>query len=226
MKAPDWQTIRFLACLGVLCFLSVIASPAQDMQRPASGYLKVKLKTGLDAGHTKVGETFQAEVLSPWTIGECGLSHGARVYGRVVSVTKHSKSSPESTLALLVESADCDDHQQTPPPLHILEIIMPDSPVTPLHSVLPTGSAGMTTANIGHDDNTTPDEAESSIRVGTVSGANDMQLELASGPQFAEVLHSDKRNVSLLTGTRLILGTAEMVPGDQQLHLHPAEQQP
>jgi hypothetical protein len=218
LKAPDPQSLRPLACFGLLCCLALAPSVAQDTQHPASGYLRVKLKTGLDAGHTKVGEPFQAEVVTPWVIGECALSHGARVYGQVVSATKHSRSSPESTLGLVIESVDCDRQQHTPLALHVLEIIAPDSFVTPLHAVLPTGSAGMTTAPIAHDDNTTPDDDESSLRVGKVLGESGVRLEIAEGPHFAEVLHSDKQNVILLNGTRLILGTKEMIPGDQQLH--------
>jgi hypothetical protein len=76
----------------------------------------------------------------------------------------------------------------------------------------------MTTAPIAHDDNTTPDDDESSLRVGKVLGESGVRLEIAEGPHFAEVLHSDKQNVILLNGTRLILGTKEMIPGDQQLH--------
>ncbi|HYK35931.1 MAG TPA: hypothetical protein VEV40_08225 [Alloacidobacterium sp.] len=53
-----------------------------------------------------------------------------------------------------------------------------------------------------------------------------MRLEIAEGPNFADVVHSDKRNVNLLTGTRLVLGTKEMIPADQQLHLHAVEQGP
>ena len=225
MKVPDSQSHRLLASCGILCCLALVPSVAQDIQHPACGYLKVKLKTGLDAGHTKVGEAFQAEVLSPWTIGECALSHGSMVYGRAISATKHSKSSPESTLGLIIESADCDDHLRTPLALHILEIIVQDSHVIPLHSVLPTGSGGMTAAPIAHDDNIAPDEA-ASVRLGAVLGESWIRLEIAEGPQFAEVLHSDTRNVSLLAGTRLVLGTQEMIPADLQLHLNATGQQP
>lgn len=226
MKAPDRQTIPFRACLGALCFLLVPASLAQEMQHPASGYLEAKLRTGLGAGHTKVGEDFQAEALSWWNIADCTLLQGARIYGKVVSATRHTKSSPESTLGLRIDSADCQGRPRTPLALHILEITAPESAPVPLHAVLPTGSAGMTSVSVAHDDNTAPDEETSSVRVGAVLGENHMKLEIAAGPGFADMLHSDKQSVSLLSGTRLVLGTREMVPADQQLHLHPEEQQP
>jgi hypothetical protein len=225
LKAPDRQTIPSLACLGVLCFLLVPASLAQDMQHPASGYLEAKLRIGVDAGHTKVGEKFQAEALSSWSIADCTLPQGARIYGKVVSATRHSKSSPESTLGLLIEGADCQGHPDSPLALHILEITGSDSSRVPLHAVLPVGSAGMSSLPMAHDDNTA-DEETSSVRVGAVLGENHMKLEIAAGPGFADMLHSDKQNVSLLTGTRLVLGTPGMIPADQQLHLHPGVQQP
>ena len=212
MKAPARQTIQPLACLGIFCFLSVLTSSAQDLQRPASGYLEARLSIGLDAGHTKVGDTFQARTLSWWSIADCTLPQGARIYGKVVSATRHTKSSPESTLGLLIQSADCQDHPRSPLALHILEITLPDSQSVPMHAVLPTGSAGMASAPIAHDDNTAKDESSSSVRVGAVVGEDWMRLGIAEGPHFAELLHSDKRNVSLLSCTRLVLGTAEMVP--------------
>jgi len=127
-----------------------------------------------------------------------------------------------------MESADCEDHPRTPLALHILEITTPDSLRVPLHSVLPAGGGGMSTASgvIAHDDNTAPEEATSAIRIGAVVGAIPMRLGIAEGPHFAELLHCDKRNVSLLSGTRLVLGTADMIPADPQLHLQPAEKQP
>ncbi|HVW78603.1 MAG TPA: hypothetical protein VHB45_13395 [Alloacidobacterium sp.] len=76
---------------------------------------------------------------------------------------------------------------------------------------------------IAHDDNTKPDKESSSIRVGAIVGMMPMQLEIAAGPQFAEILRSDKRTVSLLTGTHLILGTKDMIPADQQLHFQAAD---
>jgi len=202
------------------------------MPHPASGYLEAKLMIGLDAGHTKVGTAFQAEALQPWTVGDCSLSQGARIYGRVVSATKRSKSSPESTLALRIETADCDGHKRTPLALHILEVIAPDTSIDSLNNALPRDAqnSGSVVAGTGasalKNNNPASGRENSSIRVGAVTGDDEIRLEIAEGSHFADVLDSNKRNVSLLAGTRLVLGTADMVPGDQQLHLHPSERQP
>jgi hypothetical protein len=84
----------------------------------------------------------------------------------------------------------------------------------------------MSTAPITHDDNTATDEASSSVRIGAVLGEIPMRLEIAGGPRFADVLYSDKRNVSLLSGSRLVLGTPDMVPADQQVHFQPTQKEP
>ena len=84
----------------------------------------------------------------------------------------------------------------------------------------------MTSAPMAHDDNIATDNETSSIRVGSVLGESNMKLEIAAGPSFADVLHSDKRTVSLLSGTRVVLGTKAMIPDDMQLHFHAAGQEP
>lgn len=228
MIAPVWWKLRLSSSLGLLCVLSLsIASPSQDMQHPASGYLEVALKIGVNVAHTKVGQEFQAKSLETWNINDCTLPQGARVYGKVVSATKHTKSSPDSTLGLQIESIDCRGHPRTSFSLHILEVIIPDFR-NPVSSALPRN------ADSGGSMGTGPDEsilgggglADSETRVGEVVGEGGMRLEIAAGPNFADVVHSDKRSVSLLTGTRLVLGTTDMLPADQQLHLHAVDQKP
>ncbi|QNI30321.1 hypothetical protein H7849_14165 [Alloacidobacterium dinghuense] len=200
---------------------------AQDPEHPASGYLEAKLRTGVDAGHTKIGEEFQAETLSGWSIAGCTIPQGGRIYGKVVAATRHTKSSPESTLGLLIEGVDCQgSHSRSGFALHVLEIMAPDLQSVPLHSVLPTGKGGMTSVPMAHDDNIASGDETSSIRVGAVLGENNMKLEIAAGPEFADLLRSDKQTVSLLSGTRLVLGTKEMIPDDMQLHFHPPGQEP
>lgn len=226
MIAPVWWKLRLSGALGLLLCLSA-ASPAQDMQHPASGYLEVALKTGVDAAHTKIGQEFQAVALETWIINSCTLPQDARVYGKVVSATRYTRSSPDSTLGLLIEGVDCQGHPRTPFSLHILEVIIPDFR-NPVSSALPRN------ADSGGSMGTGPDEsimggggpADTETRVGQVVGEGGMRLEIAAGPNFADVVHSDKRNVSLLTGTRLVLGTSDMVPADQQLHLHAVDQEP
>ena len=62
--------------------------------------------------------------------------------------------------------------------------------------------------------------------VGEVVGEKGMRLEIAEGPQFAELLRSNTQTVRLLAGTRLVLGTKEMIPADQQLHFDAPENKP
>lgn len=223
MNAPNRLTLRAFISLGALCFISLAASRSQDIEHPSSGYLETKLRTGLDAGHTKVGEAFQAESLMSWKIGDCNVSKGARIYGYVVLATRHRKSSPESTLALRFESIDCDDHPHYPIALHILEVIEPDLQRNVLFEAMPRNGqyAG------GVVDEATAGALkqgkDSSVRIGSIIGEDQMQLKIAAGPQFAEVLRSSKRTVSLLTGTHLILGTKDMIPADQQLHFQTAD---
>jgi len=212
----------------LFCLLGLAApSYAQDMQHPASGYLDVALKFGVDVTHTKVGQEFQAEALETWIINDCTLPQGARVYGKVVSATRHTKSSPDSKLGLLIESIDCQGHPRTPFSLHILEVIFPDSR-NPVSSALPRNADRDGSMGTGPDESIMGSGArtDSETRIGQVVGEGGMRLEIAEGPNFADVVHSDKRNVNLLTGTRLVLGTKEMIPADQQLHLHAVEQGP
>ena len=221
MKALTRQTFWPLACLRLYFLFTSPQLLAQDIEHPASGYLEVRLKTGVDAMHTKVDEEFQAEALEAWIINDCTLAQGARVYGKVVSATRYTKSSPDSTLGLLIESIDCQGHPRTPFSLHILEVVIPDSR-NPVSSALPRN------ANSGGSMGTGPDESimgrgartDYESRVGIVEGEGGMRLGIAEGPNFADVVHSEKQNVSLLTGTRLVLGTNDMIPPDQLLHLH------
>jgi hypothetical protein len=219
LKAPVWRRLRWSGALGFFCSLGLPpAAYAQDMQHPASGYLEVALKIGVDVAHTKVGQEFQAEALETWIINDCTLPQGAGVYGKVVSATRHTQSSPDSTLGLQIESIDCQGHPRTPFSLHVLEVIIPDSR-NPLLSALPlhgnSAETGQAASIMGHGART-----DSESRVGQVVGEGGMRLEIAEGPNFADVVHSDKRNVSLLSGTRLLLGTKDMIPPDQLLHLN------
>ncbi len=225
MKALTRQTFWPLACMGLYSLFTSPQLLAQDIEHPASGYLEVRLRVGVDAAHTKVGEEFQAEALETWIINECTLPQGARVYGKVVSATRHTKSSPDSTLGLLIESIDCQGHPRTPISLHILEVIIPDSR-NPVSSALPRN------ADSGGSMGTGPDESimgrgagtDHESRVGMVVGEGGMRLGIAEGLNFADLVYSEKRDVSLLTGTRLVLGTNDMIPPDQLLHLHAAGQ--
>lgn len=232
MKAPDWPISRPFVHRGWLGLLSAVTVClfAQDLQHPASGYLEARLTTGLDAGYTKVGAAFQVTALSPWSSEDCTLLQGAAIYGKVVAATKHSKSSPESTLAFQIDSADCQHRRRAPIALHVLEIVVPDDPRNPLMGALPrNGSTGMqadVAANAMAGGHSGTAQEPSSIRVGAVLGENSLNLYIAGGPRFADVLYSDKHNVGLLPGTRLILGIKEMIPADQQLHLHRAGQEP
>lgn len=226
MKAPAWRKLRLSVCLGLLCSLALAtASHAQDMQHPASGYLEVALKIGLDAAHTKVGSTFQAEALKSWAINDCTLQQGERVYGKVVSATTYRKFSPDSTLGLLIESIDCQGHPRTPFPLHILEVIFPD-PRNPVSSALPrnANTGGSMATGPGESIMGSGAETDSEARLGQVVGGGGMRLEIAEGTNFADVVHSGKRNVNLLIGTRLVLGIRDMIPADQPLHLQTAGQ--
>jgi hypothetical protein len=226
LKTPDRHTLRLLVCTGILCVLFGSASLAQDLQPPASGYLEARLRIGVDAGRMKADEAFQAEALSSWSTADCTMLPGARIYGKVVSGVRHTKSSPQSTLTLLIDGADCKNHRHAPLALHILEIIVPDAPREPVQAVLPLPGVGLNPAAAAARDQIEPDSRSSVIHVGEVVGEKGMRLEIAEGPQFAELLRSNTQTVRLLAGTRLVLGTKEMIPADQQLHFDAPENKP
>jgi len=218
-----------LKLLGAI-FLALVASPAvaSDSSTDASASpnpvpVQAVLVKAIEAGRVRVGDPVYATVDLPWNGAVCKLREGAILKGRIVAQTPRLKGAP-SEIALLFETAQCGGKDMKPLPLTIAAVLAPDpNRNTGLYGGVqspPLGDAvGLSLGQAGSGSpmrsmlaaaNTVLLEPPVNkppvfVMPGQVIGMRNIQLAVASGPEGSSVLKSERHNLRLETGSRLVL---------------------
>lgn len=215
--SPRWHALLFRT-LFVLFLQTVLFAGASPAASSGSvPYLEVNLKNWIDVSNARPGHTFSATALNPWTGPGCTLRTGARVYGHIVAATKGAKAVSSSSLALVIDAADCGTQKKVPLPMIVVEVIghletdnyqQNDLPGSPMNNTDQLGSMGDDIRRQGA--NVKADLA--SVQPGTVQNLSDVSLELGSGPDGSSLLTGARQSLRFIPGTRLILAPSSDAP--------------
>ncbi len=200
--------------------------------------IQAELVKSIEAGRVRIGDPVYAKVDLAWNNAACKLREGAILKGRIVAQTPRSKTAKSSGVAFLFESGQCGGRDMKPLPLTVAAVLAPD----------PIGGSSL----FGDRDNQPLNEAvglsldggmrsmlaaaqtailepprhkpPQTVMPGQVIGLADMKLTVGSGPEGSSVLTSEKHNLRLDSGSRLVLvpsvtaeaprsSPAELAPG-------------
>lgn len=223
---------RFVRLLSYSLLAMALLSMAPDValgQAVSSARpLVTELLGPLDLSRVHVGSPVALGVDYDWSGAGCKLRAGGFVQGRVVTMVKHSKTSKDTELQLLFESADCNGRAATPRGFTLVALIGTDrgtSPtgksqvagVTPLGGLYaapagiePGGSLEASEANNLADPETRSLPAH--IQIGQVVYLAQTSLRVGKGEAGATVIASVGRDVRLEKGSTLVLIVRE-APG-------------
>lgn len=227
---PEQSHQSFVLKLLGAIFLAVVASPAvasdsspSDAPSPNRVPVQAVLVKAIEAGRVRVGDPVYATVDLAWNGAACKLREGAILKGRIVAQTPRLKGAP-SEIALLFETGQCGGKDMKPLPLTIAAVLAPDpNRSTSLYGGVQSpplsDSVGLSLGQPGSGSpmrsmlaaaNTVLLEPPVNkppvfVMPGQVFGMGNIKLAVASGPEGSSVLKSEKHNLRLATGSRLVL---------------------
>jgi hypothetical protein len=188
---------------------------------PASATDGVPVQAGLlrslDAGRLKVGDPVLAKALGDWASSDCKLRAGTLLKGRVVVATTHSKTTKTSEVAVLFDSADCNQAGLKPLPLTLAAVVATDPrgepgnlenpPLNEAMAVVlqPTGNRSLRAAEATVISQPLQYKPPTKVQPGEVVGIKGMQLQVGAGPEGSSILSTSGHNLRLETGSILVL---------------------
>ena len=194
------------------------ADPATD-RTP----IQAELVKSIEAGRVQVGDAVYAKVNLAWNNSACKLREGAILKGRIVTQTPRSKAAGSSAIALLFDSGQCGGRDMKPLPLTVAALLAPDPSRAsslfgdrqnqPLNEAVGLslgqgGGGGMRSMQAAAQTvilEPPRNKPPQLVMPGQVIGIGDMKLAVGSGPEGSSVLTSEKHNLRLESGSRLVL---------------------
>jgi hypothetical protein len=209
-----------------LLSLLFLLHPRSSAESPPKDRIPIQavLVKSIEAGRVKVGDPVYAKVDLAWNNSACKLREGAILKGRIVTETPRSKAARSSGIALIFDSGQCGGRDMKPLPLTVAALLAPDpnrgsslygdqqSPPlneavglglsqegsgSPMRSML----AAAQTVLLEPPRNKPPQL----VMPGQVIGLGDLKLGVGIGPEGSSVLTSEKHNLRLESGSRLVL---------------------
>jgi hypothetical protein len=217
------RSVVAISVLAILPFVSLSYSSSSSAPPPDRVPVQAILIKAIEAGRVHVGDPVYATVDLPWDNPTCKLREGAVLKGRIVAQTPRVKGA-KSELAFLFESGQCGGRDMKPLPLTIAAVLAPDpnrgtnlyggvqSP--PLSDAIglslgQTGTGGPMRSILVAANTVILEPPVNKppvvVMPGQVVGLGSMKLAVAGGPEGSSVLTSEKHNLRLDTGSRLVL---------------------
>ncbi len=225
LSLPRFLAKDALLIVQLLCllFLPNVRSSAENPPTDRIPIQAVLVKS-IEAGRVKVGDPVYAKVDLAWNNSACKLREGAILKGRVVTQTPRSKAVRSSGIALIFDSGQCGGRDMKPLLLTVAALLAPDpnrgsslygdqqSPPlneavglglsqegggSPMRSML----AAAQTVLLEPPRNKPPQL----VMPGQVIGLGDLKLSVGSGPEGSSVLTSERHNLRLESGSRIVL---------------------
>jgi hypothetical protein len=213
-----------LSLLALLPFASFASDTSRKSSPPPDRVpVQAVLVKSIEAGRVHVGDPVYATVDLAWDNPTCKLREGAVLKGRIVEQTPRVKGA-KSDIAFLFESGQCGGRDMKPLTLTIAAVLAPDPnggttlngglQNRPLNEAvgLSLGATGAGSPMRSMQDAANTIMVEPPIfkppvvvMPGQVIGLGSMKIAVAGGPEGSSVLSSDKHNLRLETGSRLIL---------------------
>ncbi|MGO9086115.1 MAG: hypothetical protein ACLQBK_12885 [Candidatus Sulfotelmatobacter sp.] len=186
--------------------------------------IQAELVKSIEAGRVQVGDPVYAKVDLAWNNSACKLREGAILKGRIVTQTPRSKAVRSSGIALLFDSGQCGGRDMKPLPLTVAAVLAPDpnrgsslfgdQQSQPLNEAvdlsLSQGGSGSPMRSMLAAAQTVMLEPPRNkppqlVMPGQVIGIGDVKLAVGSGPEGSSILTSEKHNLRLESGSRLVL---------------------
>jgi len=218
------RRVRFIPVV-ILLLLACLSGASASSSPPVSNRVPVQaaLVKAIEAGRVHAGDAVYARVDLAWDHLDCKLREGAILQGRVVAQTPHVKGT-KSELALVFESGQCGGRDMKPLPLTIAAVLAPDpnsnsSLYGNVQSQPLSEAVGLSLGQSGTGSPMRSMMAAAAtvileppvnkppvvVMPGQVIGLGSIQLAVGSGPEGSSILSSEKHNLRLETGSRLVL---------------------
>ena len=191
-----------------------------DSQRP----LQTDLLVPLDPAKLKIGTPVFTKARADWHNASCHVSSGSTVTGHIVAVEPHSRQSKGSSLTILFDTVDCNDH-----PSHMLfslfavivetvreeDAALADYGVfgaASIQSHMGGGAVPSALQVLGQSQQTSVRSSSTSslhlpsvLRSGQVLGQKNLLLSVGDGLEGGSVLSSSKGNLHIGVGAQFVL---------------------
>jgi hypothetical protein len=181
--------------------------------------IQAELVKSIEAGHVQVGDPIYAKVNLAWSNSACKLREGAILKGHIVTQTPRSKAAGPSGIALLFDSGQCGGRDMKPLPLTVAAVLAPDASSSSslyadrenqaLNEAVGLSLDGGMRSMLAAAQTVTLEPPRNKppklVMPGQVIGIGDVKLAVGSGPEGSSVLTSQKHNLRLESGSRLVL---------------------
>ncbi len=177
---------------------------------PVKSTIEAKVSGTLDASHQKAAKKLWVNSIYEMDFPGCHMIAGAPIYGTVTAASS-SKNPDASELSLGFYAADCLGHDKRPMKLLVVGVSAPPGEQVRGHNAAPTEVQGGTrqisdtaVSTSGYDANLNA-KGPSHVSPGSVVGFKNLKLEPQGGPQCSARFTSTDHNLTLPTGTILLL---------------------
>lgn len=207
-----------------LCPFVTFTYGAATTQSSERTPVQAELLKTIEAGRVQVGEPVYARVRLAWNQPDCKLREGAILKGRVVLQTPRTKAAKSSEIAMVFDTGQCGGRDMKPLPMTVAAVLAPDpimgpnlwndqqKPPLSESFGLSLGGPGSGTmrsvtqavANSAYMDTPLGKEPKT-VLPGQVIGLKDLKLNLGKGPEGSSLFTSEKHNLRLESGSRLVL---------------------
>lgn len=186
--------------------------------------MQVELLKPIETGRVHVGDAVYARVQLAWSEPDCKLREGAILKGRVLLQMPRTKGAKSSELAMVFDTGQCGGREMKPLPMTVAAVLAPDPNRGP--SLLsdqqgpPLSDAVGLSIGMGGGQNgrsmleasvsavymeSPADKEPKAVLPGQVIGLKDLKLTLGKGPEGSSLLTSERHNLRLESGSRLVL---------------------
>jgi hypothetical protein len=212
------KAASFFAQAASLAFLLRPLCSAADQPADRTP-IQAELVRSIEAGRVQVGDPVYAKVALAWDHSGCKLREGAILKGHIVTQTPRSKAVRSSGIALLFDTGQCGGRDMKPLPLTVAAVLAPD-PMggsslfgdrenQPLNEAvglsLNGGMRSMQSAAQTAILEPPRSKPPQTVMPGQVIGMGDVKLTVGNGPEGSSILTSEKHNMRLESGSKLVL---------------------
>jgi len=218
-------SLKSMIGLVLLSFypLSLISHAAATTQSASRTPVQAELLKPVEAGRVQVGAAVYARVQLAWKDPACKLREGAILKGRIVLQTPRTKGK-SSELAMVFDTGQCGGREMKPLPMNVAAVLAPDKNRGPSLSSDQQGpplsdAVGLNIGMGGGQNGRSMMEASLSavyvesprdrepktVLPGQVIGLSDLKVNLGKGPEGSSILTSERHNLRLDYGSRLVL---------------------
>jgi hypothetical protein len=218
LKLSALSISAIFSCACLLCFCSV--PRAQDSPSPSGAFagqvpVSAALKKTLSSKDSKVGQEISAVTEKPVTIGTTELPKGSLLLGHVVSLTPHTKDTPNGSITIVFDHAQPKKGSPVDITSSVYRISLSADQLKAQQPDVDAGlrgSANEARAKAQFEDNGLQDPkidgmvSKAGTPVQVVSAIPGVALSAVASDSKSAIMTARNENVFLDTGTELVVG--------------------